>query len=150
MIKPKPLAGLLALSMILFAFGCSDDNPVNSNAAALIGTWWFSSFSLDGDVTTVYSELANDNDAVTMSLTFVNNGTWAVREFDQDMVLVFLESGTYSASADSITLNTTMFGGSPVDPPLTSSALYAVTSNTLIFVIGNEHTVIQIFGKEEI
>jgi hypothetical protein len=147
--KSQILIGLLALCAVLAAFGCGTKS-INSSGGNLEGTWWFSSASIDGTPVSSYSDVANDEDAVDASITFVTDGTWHADEFDDTPTQVFSQSGTYSASGNQLTIVTTMYGGAPENPPDTQTATYSVASDILTITATDDimGTLIQTWEKE--
>ncbi len=149
----KRLAGLLALSMILLTLGCSDKSSTNPVPAELVGTWWFLTASFDGTPVASYNEVANDQDAVDGSVTFVTNGTWHGDEYDGSQTVVFTQSGTFFATADSLTLILTMFGGIPQNPPDTDKVAYTIAGDLFTItsteeIMGTPHDLLVTYEKE--
>jgi hypothetical protein len=138
MTNQKWLFPALALLVVLIPFGCSDDNGTNPVPAELIGTWWYYSASMDGVPYASYSEVANTQTGVDASVTLSADGTWHAEEYDASQNVVFVQSGTFTATADSITTIETMSGGNPVvDPePLPGSYVISGVILTITHFIG--------------
>ncbi len=149
----KQLVCLLTLCLILTPLGCSDKSSTNPVPPEFVGTWWYLTASLDGVPYASYSEVANVEGGVAASVIFASNGTWNSEEYDADQNVIFTQSGTFSATADSLTLIKTMSGGNPLDNPVTVLGSYVIVSDvlTITHVVGppgETHTLIEYWEKE--
>jgi len=144
--------GLTACLVFAVVPGCSDKgtNPVPTE---LIGTWWYVSSSMDGVPDASYSEVANTQYGDTASVIFNSDRTWVNYEYDDTQNLVFTQSGTYSADADSLTMTTILRAGAPVNPPRVQTAAYVVAGITMTMTAtvdlgGTDHDLVISYIKE--
>jgi len=134
----KLMSAFIVLISFLIMTGCGDDDKKINNSgdpvpSELVATWLFSSATMNGVPISSYSEISNDDAAVTSSITFTANRTWSAVEYDQGQNVVYTESGTFTINGNQMNVTTTLEDGTPVNE--TYSATWAVASNTFILTI---------------
>ena len=152
---PKLLLAISTFLLLLVMLpGCGDDNSTGPNTnipTELVGTWWWTSGTVNGDPQT-FLEVSFTDTSQTGSVTFSSGNTWNSEEY-YNQIVVWTQSGTCSNSGNNLSVTRTMENGTPVDPPDVQSFQWEVIGTSLILsdmeVFMNDTIVfIQTYTKE--
>ena len=142
---------IIILIPFIFGIGCSDKSS-NSNdniPAELVGTWMFSSGTIDGEPMTPENTNYICESAVTHSMIFNSNGTWRENLYDEGMSQVCWGSGTFTVNADTLYLTETEFNGIPTSTPEESEQMTFLVSGNQLFITSFDFsiTVVLIYNR---
>jgi len=151
----RPAIVMLILVPFIIGIGCSDKSSNSSvdMPADLVGTWWFTSATMNDVPVTDITEISHSGQAASMSITFNTDATYSGTEYDDSQIPVFTQSGEVSeVDGNSLTIRRTEYNGTPVSPPQEFPSTYAVAGSQLTMtetaVVGSETlTLVTVFTK---
>jgi hypothetical protein len=132
----KSLLTILCAAIILscvIGIGCSDNKSTNSGPtmpAELVGTWWYTSASIDGNPVATFAQVSFTDTSETGAVTLAANDTWSTKELYNNQI-VYTRSGNIRVKGDSLTVTVLIENGSPASADDTSSSHWSVSGNVL-------------------
>ncbi len=147
--KWTKLFSILLLTLMLFlVVGCDDDdddaitNDVNDpNTLALFDTWAQSAVTLNGVAADLADFFEWSEGAIGTNITFNNDFTYDVNEFNASDSTLYFESGTITVTGSHIIVTTTSEDGTEVTPYVSVDGTWSISGNTLTISATTEEEV---------
>ncbi|MEA1980899.1 MAG: hypothetical protein U9N54_07995 [candidate division Zixibacteria bacterium] len=144
--KWTKLFSILLLTLMLFlVVGCDDDDDAitndntDPNTMELFGTWAQSAVTVDGVEMDVAEFFEWSEGAVGTHITFNDDFTYVVNEFDASDETTYYENGTITVTGSHIIVTTTSEEGTAVTPHDVVDGTWSISGDILTVSATMEH-----------